>query len=87
MRNLVISLAAVAALSTFALPAAAQQQSTVAAAPQSRATNDSGAARAPQARGSDRVVCMNVELSGSHVTRRVCRTEREWQARGELDAD
>lgn len=86
MRNIVISLAAVAALSTFALPAAAQQQRTVTDTPQDQAASGT-AARAPSARGSDRMVCMKVELSGSHVTRRVCRTEREWQARGELDAD
>ena len=87
MRILVISLAAVAALSTFALPAAAQPQSTVAASAQNQRATGATAARTPRARGSDRMVCMDVELSGSHVTRRVCRTEREWQARGELDAD
>ena len=87
MRIFVISLAAVAALSTIALPAAAQQQRSVAPAAQNQGASGTPAARAPRARGSDRMVCMDVELSGSHVTRRVCRTEREWQARGELDAD
>ena len=49
MRNFVISLAAVAALSTFALPAAAQQQQTAAAAAQSQTADDAGApARAPR---------------------------------------
>lgn len=87
MRNIVISLAAAAALATYALPAAAQQQRTMLAAPQAQDSNGTGAAAAPRARGGvgERVICMRVELSGSHVSRRVCRTEREWRDRGEFD--
>jgi len=85
MRNIVISLAAVTALSVLTAPAAAQQ-SAMLTAPQ--AQDNSGAAssaQAPRARtstGDDRVVCMRVNPGASRITRRICRTQAEWQARG-----
>jgi hypothetical protein len=53
------------------------------------------AAESPQARQparvdsntQERTICMRVELSNSRIVRRVCRTESEWRARGELDDD
>lgn len=85
MRNIVISFAAVVALSAIAAPAAAQQ-SAVLAAPQAQDNSGSAsAAQAPRARAAadgDRVVCMRINPGASRITRRICRTQAEWQARG-----
>lgn len=82
MRNIVISIAAVAALSAISAPAAAQQQQRTASP--SQAQSESGTENRRDT-GSDRVICMRVELSNSRIARRICRTEQEWRARGELD--
>jgi hypothetical protein len=74
-----------------ALPAVAQQsnqiqyaQNSAAPAEQTGSGSTSGASRAPD---PERRICVNTQLSGSHVTRRVCRTAREWQAQGGLDSE
>lgn len=87
MRNLVLSLAAVAAVFALTAPAAAQaQQSAMLSSPQDQ-DNASAAAgtsrpRAAAATGSDRVVCMRINPGASRITRKVCRTQREWEERG-----
>jgi invasion protein IalB len=86
MRNIVISLAAVAAISAIAAPAAAEgQQNNVLAAPQDQDGGTANAAprsRARAAAGGDRVVCMRINPGASRITRRICRTQQEWEERG-----
>lgn len=87
MRNIVLSLAAVAAVSTFAFPAAAQQNAML-AAPQAQDGSGSSGTAAPRARaptGGDRVICTRFDSGASRITRRVCRTQQEWQERGEQE--
>jgi len=89
MRKFTLSIAA-AALAVF--PAAAAQTASVAGAQSSSvsgnpAESGQSRARANRAADGDRTICMRVQTGASRVTRRVCRTESEWQARGELDND
>lgn len=73
MRHLVTGLGlATAALLVSAAPAAAQS-------PQAR--------QPARADTQERTICMRLELSNTRIVRRVCRTESEWRARGELDDD
>ena len=79
MRNIYAGFAA-ALLAAAAIPATAQAQSgTQSSQPRAR-TGDN-------ANEGERMVCMRVQLSGSRVTRRVCRTQSEWESRGELHND
>ena len=36
---------------------------------------------------SDRRICVDVEMTGTRVKRRVCRTEAEWQVEGGLPSE
>jgi hypothetical protein len=78
MRNLAIATAAAALIAT-ALPASAQ----TGAATQAR--DDATEQRAVE-ENPDRRICVSVELTGSRMVRRVCRTAREWEARGGLES-
>jgi hypothetical protein len=83
MRSLLIVIAA--GFVVTALPASAQVHAN--AAPRDNATAEQaqpsgGAATAPE---DSRRICVNVELSGSRMVRRVCRTAAEWEARGGLE--
>lgn len=47
-----------------------------------------GASGQPNAQPApERRICVDVQLSGSHMTRRICRTAREWDERGGLETD
>lgn len=86
MRNFLIVIAA--GFVVTALPASAQVQAIAAprdnaAAEQSSSSGSSGGAPAAD---DTRRICVNVELSGSRMVRRVCRTQAEWEARGGLES-
>ena len=80
MRKLLMVGAAGALLAT-AFPAAAAEQTS---APRARTD-----ASSPQVNGDDpeRRICVAVELTGTRMVRRICRTQREWDARGGLESD
>jgi len=82
MRNLLISTAA-AALVTTALPAFAQ--SAPMASGQARQQQPAAGQRDTGDAGA-RQVCLNIQQSNSRISRRVCRTEREWVESGDLDS-
>lgn len=78
MRKMLISIAAPLLL-VAALPAAAQDQNQ----PRARDNNEAG----QQTNANpERKICVNVELTGSRMNRRICRTAREWEERGGLEA-
>ena len=86
MRSFLIVIAA--GFVASALPASAQSAQTNAAP----SAPDNAASGRSQGNGSagataERRICVNLELSGSHMIRRVCRTQAEWDARGGLDTD
>ena len=85
MRKVLILLAAPLAL--CALPASAQQHNNYTQNSATSADPSGSGAGAGRASASDqnRRICMDVQLSNSRITRRVCRTAREWQAQGGLD--
>ena len=89
MRKVLILLTAPALVAAF--PAAAQQQSNYAqnsVAPADRSGSSSSSSQTrTQDQDQERRICVNAQLSGSHVTRRICRTAREWEAQGGLEAD
>lgn len=78
MRNLAIAIAA-GALIASAVPAFAED------APAPRARSDSAAEQRAGDDNPDRRICVSVELTGSRMVRRVCRTAREWDERGGLE--
>ncbi len=88
MRKIVItSLAAV--LCAAALPASAQ---TAPALAQALGNDDAQSAPAPRGRvrdadNPDRRICVSEQVSETRMRRRICRTAREWEARGGLDSD
>jgi hypothetical protein len=79
MRNMLIATAA-AALCAASVPAAAQE-----------AGQDNGQAAQPaqpRARSGDsdqRRICVNERVSESRMTRRICRTAREWRELNDTD--
>ena len=79
MRMLLIASAAGALLAT-AFPAAAEQSS----APRARTD---GASQQANEDNPERRICVAVELAGTRMVRRICRTQREWDARGGLESD
>ena len=66
--------AATLALS-LALPAAAQAQSGTADAPTAREQSRARPAL-------ERQICVRMQFTGSRLPRKICMTEREWQAEG-----
>jgi hypothetical protein len=76
MRSLLI---AAAALAATAVPAAAQN------VPGLQTRDNGGADQRAADDNPDRRICVSVELTGSRMVRRVCRTAREWEARGGLE--
>jgi len=78
MRKLSIATAA-AALIAAAFPAAASETSA------SRARAGDATGQRVNEQAPERRVCVAVEMTGSHVIRRVCRTAREWEERGGLE--
>ena len=84
MRNLSIAIAAAAltavALTAAALPASAQN------APGLETRNTAASGQRATDENPDRRICVSVELTGSRMVRRVCRTAREWEERGGLES-
>lgn len=78
MRNLLIVTAA-GALAAIAVPASAQNSAAL------HADDNSSSGQRAARENPDRRICVRVELSGSRLVRRVCRTAREWEARGGLE--
>jgi hypothetical protein len=76
MRTIMISGAALL-LSTAAFPAAAAPAANVVAVVQATTQYDQ-ATEQPRARDNSRRVCVNEEMSNSRLSRRVCRTQAEW---------
>ena len=78
MRNWLIATAA-GALTVTAFPASAANVAALQArdnpASEQRAADENPGRR----------ICVNVELTGSRIVRRICRTAREWEARGGLE--
>ncbi len=75
VRNRLLQAGTVFAATLLAAGAAAPVQ----AAPGDKATT--AAQAKPEAR-KGREICVNVDISGSRVARRVCRTAQEWQREG-----
>ena len=75
MRIIMISGAALM-LSTAALPAAAAPTNNVTASDQ--VTQSDQATQQPRARDNGRRICVNEDMSNSRLSRRVCRTQAEW---------
>ena len=76
MRNIMIA-TAVAALCAASVPAVAQE-----------ADQDNAQASQPsqpRARNGERRVCVNERVSESRMTRRICRTAREWREMNDTD--
>jgi hypothetical protein len=71
---------AAAAFCAFALPA--QATNTTSSTSSNRPAPETSQ-RSDNAE-SERRICVRIELSGSHVTRRVCKTAQEWEAAGGL---
>jgi hypothetical protein len=78
MRKMLISIAAPALL-VAAVPASAQD------AAQAPARDNSASEQQPQNASPDRRICVDVELTGSRMNHRICRTAREWEERGGLE--
>lgn len=88
MRKIVITSLA-AALCATALPASAQTSPALA---QALGNEDAQNAPAPRSRARggdnpDRRICVSEQVSESRMRRRICRTAREWEARGGLEDD
>ena len=85
MRSLLIVIAA--GFVVTALPASAQVHANL--APRDNATAEqaqpSGGGATSTPAEDTRRIGVNVELSGSRMVRRVCRTAAEWEARGGLE--
>ena len=77
MRTILISGAALM-LSTAALPAAAAAAPTNNVTASDQVTQSDQATQQPRARDNSRRVCVNEEMSNSRLSRRVCRTQAEW---------
>jgi len=76
-------LTAASSLLVAAAPASAGNNSNV-AQPRPSA---SGAGQAQRGDDPDRTICVQDRLTGSRISRRVCKTAREWQAEGGLPTD
>jgi hypothetical protein len=83
MRNVLIATLA-AALAASAVPAAAAAAAQGSAP---RARTDTATEQPVNSEDPERRICVAVELTGSRMVRRVCRTQREWDARGGLESD
>jgi hypothetical protein len=77
---MLIATAAAAALCAASFPAFAQETSDQAAQPsqQQRARNGSNA---------ERKICVNERVSESRITRRICRTARQWRDSNDADVE
>ena len=85
MRNALIVIAA--GIVAAASPASAQTSLNVSPRADSSPDQAQTSAGAPAATANDnRRICLNVELTGSRMVRRVCRTQAEWDARGGLES-
>jgi hypothetical protein len=62
-----------------ALPASAQETT------QPRTRDNSASDQQQQNANPDRRICVDVELTGSRMNHRICRTAREWEERGGLE--
>ena len=76
MRKTMIAGAA-ALLCAAAFPAAAAPSADVVAQAQAPSQNDQ-ATQQPRARDTSRRVCVSENMSNSRLSRRVCRTQAEW---------
>ncbi len=70
-----------------AVAAAALLASAVAAPLQASTIDQQTVQRQGQSASSERRVCAMVELTGSRVARRICRTRAEWEALGGVPAN
>ncbi len=67
-----------------AIAAAALLAASVSAPSYAAPADQPASARPAQSNASERRICAMVDLSGSRMLRRVCRTRAEWEAAGGL---
>ena len=77
LRNKALFISA-GALFALAVPAAAVTAATTPARPSTASPQD----RARTEQPSERRICVREALTGSRMVRRICKTEREWEAEG-----
>ena len=84
MRNFLIVIAA--GFVASAVPASAEPRANLTAPDNSIAEAQQGGGSSTATRANaERRICLDVELTGSRMVRRVCRTQAEWEARGGLE--
>ena len=71
-------------LAGFGAPALAAQDRIASVARPGESQPTAASSRTRNSAQSDRRVCVNVEMTGTRMVRRVCRTEAEWEAQGGL---
>ncbi len=69
-------------LSAFSQPGSASETAGAASAANAERNQTSVTAQRADQNASERRICVRDSLSGSHITRRVCKTAQEWQAAG-----
>ena len=75
------------ALAGLATPTLAAQDRIAAVARPGESQPTAAASRTRSSAQSDRRICVSVEMTGTRVARRVCRTEAEWEAQGGLPTE
>ena len=80
MRNMLIATAAVAALCAASLPAVAQDAS-------GQAAQSSQQQRARSGNDDQRRICVTEQASESRISRRICRTARQWRESNDAEVD
>jgi len=73
--------ASVTLLAAIAFPAGTAGASTTGNSNGDRGQTEANASRS-DSNADERRICVREQLSGSHLTRRICKTAREWQAAG-----
>lgn len=74
------AIAATAMLASTATPAFAANSNN--GAGQTQAADAQSSSARPDRRAGNRRICIVGDITGSRVPRRVCKTEREWEAEG-----
>lgn len=80
MRNVLIATAAAAALCATSLPAGAQETSGQTAQPSQQQ-------RARSGNDDQRRICVTEQASESRISRRICRTARQWRESNDADVE
>ena len=81
----IVTVASALIVAGTALPAVAQTQTQNNVVSAERTSG--GASTSSRAPGADRRICVRVDLSGTRVTRNVCKTPAEWNREGGVPRD